>query len=94
MFAPVFVNALNPQLRLLAEFIAAMANGNEEATTRVFGDGITFYQRDGSWYVRSLKTQALDAMVAQVPDTVPEKSDVERQEMLMAIFEKVKEVNR
>lgn len=94
MFAPVFVNAGNPQLLLLAEFIAAMANANEEATNRVFGDGIEFHRRNGHWYVFDGRTNSLWAMVGPVADTCAEKSDVERMDMVTAIFDKIKELPR
>lgn len=92
MFAPVFVNAGNPQLLLLAEFLAAMVNANEEATKRVLSD-FRVARRNNMWLVYG-HTEGIDVMVAQVEDTVPTKGETERVEMIMSVFEKIKDMPR
>jgi hypothetical protein len=93
-YKTVFVNAGNPQLQLLAYFLVAMLNSNEEATTRVFGSpGIRIARRNGVWHVHG-PTEALDIMIATETDEVVPEPTPERIAMITDIFNKIKELNR
>lgn len=92
MYKPVFVVGANPQLRLLAEFLAVMANTNEEATFRVFDD-LKIRCTPGT--VRVIGPFGVtDAWVENVEEclgeTFPTPNEQERQEMLMDILNKIK----
>lgn len=94
MYVPTFINAQNPQLRLLAEFLAVMAETNEEATCRVFGR-LCIECTPGSLRVYG-PTNQLDVYVKTVDEAAGERfvapHDVERQEMILAIFDKIRRI--
>lgn len=92
-YRPVFVNAGNPQLQLLAYFLTAMLNTNEEATSRVFGT-LRIERRAGVWSVYG-PTNGVDIMItpSDVDEIVPEMTE-ERIMMLTDIWNKIKELNK
>jgi len=80
----------NPQLRLLGEFLTAMLNTNEEATTRVLSN-IRIARRNDHWYVYG-PTNQIDILIAPVTEK-PQPPDPERIAMLTSIFDTIKEKN-
>jgi hypothetical protein len=84
MYRPIIVNAGNPQLRLLAEFIAAMANTNEEATARVLGD-FRVARRGGTFYIHG-PHEGIDAVVAPVLEEPAREGDDEKMALLAEVF--------
>lgn len=86
-YLTTFVNGGNPQLLLLAEFLAAMANGNEEATLRVFSD---IRVRCAPGLIRVLgPTNQTDVLIEDGPLTM-QHTDGERIAMLVDIFNRLK----
>jgi hypothetical protein len=90
MYRVTYVNADNPQLRLLAEFLRVMAEANEEATRRVL-NGLRICVREDVIYVENRYGQ-MDVAVTFADEVAgPSPTDDERCEMLLEIYDRVKE---
>jgi hypothetical protein len=84
-FQPTFINAQNPQLTLLANFLATMASTNDEATFRVFKK-LTISCEDGHIRVCGPTNQVDILIEPQHIDEVTAPTPPGRLAMLRAVF--------